>query len=289
MRIRHITRHRRPSTHRHAFTLIELLVVISIIALLIALLLPALGAARETAKSAQCLSNQRQIGIAAIGYESDFNRLAIGELFNTNPSIGTDWPILLSAYIGPGGDTYADEIRSEAFLCPAVEIDSPNARNHYGVHPVLMPNITRGNDPMADSPGTSDPVPYQSDFLKAPSDTFLAADGAINTSQVGSAAFRYGGSSWFVEPVAFTSQGTVNYSFWFTSYKRPYWTTRGVLDESIGFGLNIDPAGISGTPGWNQPRWRHTGDSANWLYADGHAGSAGDGDITVRNLVVDVQ
>ena len=53
------------------FTLIELLVVISIIALLIAILLPALGAARASAKQLQCLSNIKQINAATIAYTVD--------------------------------------------------------------------------------------------------------------------------------------------------------------------------------------------------------------------------
>jgi prepilin-type N-terminal cleavage/methylation domain-containing protein len=65
-------------TRIRGFTLVELLVVVAIIGVLVALLLPAVQAAREAARRSQCISQLKQVGVAMHNYENTFSRLPVG-------------------------------------------------------------------------------------------------------------------------------------------------------------------------------------------------------------------
>jgi len=79
---------------RRAFTLIELLVVIAVIAILVAMLLPALRGAREASKTTRCLANQRTLAQSVVLYGNDYKEAIVSSWTDTTwiPWSWVDWP-----------------------------------------------------------------------------------------------------------------------------------------------------------------------------------------------------
>ena len=138
---------------RNAFTLVELLVVIAIIGILIALLLPAVQAAREAARRMQCANNFKQIGVAMLNYESNFGQLPIGYVGcdadnqNMHPWRGhTAWVQLLS-YLEQGAvqDRYDFDLRNTdapnkaatSVQIPVFHCPSDNARGRLLANDII--------------------------------------------------------------------------------------------------------------------------------------------------------
>ncbi len=94
-----------PTRTKNAFTLIELLVVIAIIAILAAILFPVFASAREKARAASCLSNQKQIGLGMQQYVQDYDEF-LPPVFT--PVTSVPWWQLIDPYVKS----------KQVFICP---------------------------------------------------------------------------------------------------------------------------------------------------------------------------
>ncbi|TWT97727.1 hypothetical protein Pla108_18790 [Botrimarina colliarenosi] len=165
-------------SRRAAFTLVELLVVIAIIGILVALLLPAVQAAREAARRTECTNNIRQSGLALLNYESSQRKLPFGatqryginpqtnQLYTGDPTMfswistlmpyveeaslyaNVDWSVPLGAR-NDSGDT-SHHLKFETYLCPSSD-EVGIVNNWYGARGNYAANAGIGfvwmNDP----------------------------------------------------------------------------------------------------------------------------------------------
>ena len=122
--------------NRKHFTLIELLVVIAIIAILAAMLLPALGRARNKARQIECMNQLRQLGLGTIQYSQDYNGYIPGAVSGT-PGNYVFWHELLQR-----GGLPSKNINHEGYWKPVpcyvhATMVNPKANITYGMNTIF--------------------------------------------------------------------------------------------------------------------------------------------------------
>jgi prepilin-type N-terminal cleavage/methylation domain-containing protein/prepilin-type processing-associated H-X9-DG protein len=281
---------------RIGFTLIELLVVIAIIAILAAILFPVFAQAREKARAVNCLSNEKEIALAILMYNSDYD-----EAFNPCEAWGSaakgqendDWTTLISPYLKSGN--YAGWVtEGGVFICPDNPAPGGNGDPIPGGQYIIRGDVfvpadknQTGNEPAVGYDNA--PNPIIDNQIVTPAQTIMGWEPGANLGYISNANWwqsaGHCGAGWWCFSGNNSYAADMTPALWATpTGAYPNMTSpNGDCDTPVGgafsWGGGPESAGCNG-----MPRYRHT-KACNFMFFDGHVKAVVKGQLNYTNNV----